>query len=445
MTLKLMRLPGRFRRGGGGSGQQLPNASDDSKTSTETLSSGTSSSSSSSVSYQPRPPLPVIIASSVTLSTANTVPSDTSADPSVASLPPPPSATLPHLPNLATTSTIIAHGTQPPATAGRRLSWRSASIGSMRSIDEDAEFPASCSDDDLDLWGNNIKQNVADDSAEKAMLPGSRYPLLSYRAPSNPSLTNISSSCPATTASPSSSPSKREVREEKIRRKNFEARRREFATVNPRRLSDDGRSVGSAASSTCSGEDPRLIRRRRQSVDFLREESQAAAMNGDADDGCYYCHHGKRCLENYRPRPSRSSSLDDSSDQRRHAEHAPTGHRRRATMPFDTTCASPTLIGSYYVEQDDTWNDSSSTCSSDCPCQQSSTTITATSDTHVRRTSMPISITEDESDDECKVGNSSSHSNWNGSRNGGNIGLLEDLEGRGPLLYYKNEHRSLSL
>ena len=294
------------------------------------------------------------------------------------------------------------------------------------------------------------------------MSPGSRYPLLSYRASSNSSLTSVSS-CPATTtSSSSSSPSKREVREEKIRRKNFEARRREFATGNPRRLSDDGRSTSSGE------EDPRLIRRRRQSVDFLREESQAAAMNGDADDDCYmyYCHHGERCLENYRPRSSRSSSLDDSSDQRVRAENAPTRHHRRATMPTDTRSASQTLIDSYYGEQAFSHDEDNSCTSNDenssssgIARQQSPTTTTATCTSDTRRSSMPISITEDESDEECTsrtIGNGSSYSNVNGSRNGGNVGLLEDLEGRGllkvqnaglagSLLYYDTEHRHLSL
>ena len=327
----------------------------------------------------------------------------------------------------------------------------------MRSINEDAELPSD-SDDDLGFGDNRVKQSIADDNdAEEEMSSDSRFPFLSYRASSNSSLTSVSS-CPC----PAVSTSKREVREEKIRRKNFEARRREFATGNPRRLSDDGRSTSSGE------EDPRLIQRRRQSVDFLREESQAAAMNGDADDDCYYCHHGECCLDKYRPRPSRSSSLDDSSDQRVRTENAPTRHRRRATMPSDATSANQTLIDSYYGEQafshdEDnscTSNDDSSS-SSGIARQQSPTTTTATcrstSDTHIRRSSMPISITEDESDEECTVGNSPSHSNAaNSSRNGGNIGLLEDLEGRGllkvqnagfagALLYYDTEHRRLSL
>ena len=69
---------------------------------------------------------------------------------------------------------------------------------------------------------------------------------------------------------------------------------------------------------------------------------------------------------------------------------------------------------------------------------------------------MPIFITEDESDKECTFGNSPSYSNASGSRNGGNVGFLEDLEGRGllkvqnaglagALLYYDTEHRRLSL
>ena len=71
---------------------------------------------------------------------------------------------------------------------------------------------------------------------------------------------------------------------------------------------------------------------------------------------------------------------------------------------------------------------------------------------------MPISIIEDESDEECTAGNSPSNtgSNANGSRDGGYIGLLEDLEGRGllkvqnaglagALFYYDTENRRLSL
>ena len=469
MTLKLRLPTSRFRRRGGGDRgrHQSPNASDESKTSTKTssLSSGASS-SCSSTSYQPRPPLPVIIASNVRPSTSNATdtPPTSTIHPPVASLPPQqPPAALPHLPNLVNTSTIIAHGTQPLALSARRTSWRSTSLGSMRSINEDAELPSD-SDDDLGLWGKNVKQNVTDGNAESEMSPASRHPLLSYRASSNSSLTSVSSCpCPAATSS-SSLISKREVREEKIRRKNFEARRKEFETGNPRRLSDDGRSTSSGE------EDPRLIRRRRQSVDFLREESQAAAMNGDADDDCCYCHHGERCLDKYRPRSSRSSSLDDSSDQRVHAEHASTGYRRRATMPSYATSANQTLIDSYYGEQarpfshveDDcsrTSNDSSSSSGSGgIPRQQSSTTTTATCTSNIRRSSMPISIIEDESDEECTAGNSPSNtgSNANGSRDGGYIGLLEDLEGRGllkvqnaglagALLYYDTENRRLSL
>ena len=466
MTLKL-RFPGRF--GPADRQHQLPNASDDSsKTSTKTSSLSSGASSCSSSSYQARPPLPDIIASNVTPPTIadTTIATDASVDRPpksatsnlpVASFSPqqPPAAATPHLPNLSTTSTIIAHGTLPLAPSARRSSWRSTSLGSisgvqslgsMRSINEDAELPSDGDDDDLEHFGDNRdKQNVTDEATSS----NSRFPFLSYRASLNSSLTSVSS-CPATTSS--SSTSKREVREEKIRRKNFEARRREFATGNPRRLSEDERS-------TSSGEDPRQIRRRRQSIDFLREESQAASMNGDADNDCYYCHHGGRCLNNYRPR---SSSLDDSSDQRLYAEPAPTGQGCQATKPFDTMSARQTLIDSYYGEQDDacTWNDNSSTCSIiNCPCQQSpTTTVTCTGTSDMRRSSMPISITEDESDEECAVGNSSSYSNANvnASRNGSNIGLLEDLEGRGLLkvqnaglagavLYYDTEHRRLSL
>ena len=135
-------------------------------------------------------------------------------------------------------------------------------------------------------------------------------------------------------------------------------------------------------------------------------------------------------------------------------------------MPSDATNASQALIDSYYGEQafshdkdsSCTSNGDDSSSSSGIARQQSPTTTTATctSDTHMRRSPMPISITEDESDEECTVGNSPSHSNASGSRNGGNVGLLEDLEGRGllkvqnaglagALLYYDTEHHRLSL
>ena len=130
MTLKLRLPTSRFRRRGGGDRgrhDQLPNASDESKTSTKTssLSSGASS-SCSSTTYQPGPPLPVIIASNVTPSTSNAThtPPTSTTYPSVASFPPqqPPAALTDTYPSSA------RHGGSSSSRRRRHRSWRQPAI-----------------------------------------------------------------------------------------------------------------------------------------------------------------------------------------------------------------------------------------------------------------------------------------------------------------------------
>jgi hypothetical protein len=307
----------------------------------------------------------------------------------------------------------------------------------MKSIHEDFELLDDDTDgtdgtdgvDDADAHvsaagqGGKVTKGRSDagesSSFPSAAAAGRRFPFLSYRTASNSSLTSLSS-CPATllSSSSSSSSSPRERREEKIHRKNFEARHRQF--------SGEGRA--GRTGSTGSSASPRLIHRRRQSIDFIREESQAAATCGDVaaadndgdDDG--HCQ--------YRHRP-RSSSLDDSGDR-----NASKG-RRRVTIPSDPMSASQTLIGSYYQEQQ--------------IHRHQSPLTTATSG--VRLLSTPISIIEEE-------GDYASEKNVCGKildiQSNGAGGLLEELEGRGLLkvqnaglagssLYYSTGNRRLSM